>query len=207
MDKPLMRTFQNPQSYTSSAGVLAVVPPAGMGLTPDGEPGQLWSYLVYGLVAICLCRRGLLSVPHHRAAHSCARGEAARAPHPCVLRAVLARPRLPPHRNPHDFLDRLPAGGIGDTRERAESHRDHPRLQRGRHGPAVDRVGGQSRLSARSAGNSGSRRWQQGRHVELHLPGRGALSRSRHRPSVRSATEASARRSLWASAAPAGRSW
>jgi hyaluronan synthase len=52
MDKPLMRTFQNPQSLPSSAGALAAVPPPGMGLAPTGEPGQLWSYLVYGLVAI-----------------------------------------------------------------------------------------------------------------------------------------------------------
>ena len=47
-----MRTFQNPQSLTSSAGAMAAVPPPGMGLTPTREPGQLWSYLVYGLVAI-----------------------------------------------------------------------------------------------------------------------------------------------------------
>jgi hyaluronan synthase len=52
MEKPLMRTFQNQQTITgSTAGALAVMPPAGM--TGGGrEPGDLWSYAVYALVAI-----------------------------------------------------------------------------------------------------------------------------------------------------------
>jgi hypothetical protein len=51
MEKPLMRTFQGPQALTSSAGAMAVIPPANM-TRPSREPGELWSQLVYGLVAI-----------------------------------------------------------------------------------------------------------------------------------------------------------
>jgi hyaluronan synthase len=52
MDKPLMHTFQSPQTITASgAGTLAVVPPANM-TGSLREPGELWSYLVYGLVAV-----------------------------------------------------------------------------------------------------------------------------------------------------------
>lgn len=51
MEKPLMRTFQNPQTVTSPAGAMAVVPPANM-TRGSREPGDLWSYLVYGLVAV-----------------------------------------------------------------------------------------------------------------------------------------------------------
>ena len=49
-----MRTFQTAQTITSSAGALAVVPPAGM--THDArQPGEWWSYAVYALVAMgCL---------------------------------------------------------------------------------------------------------------------------------------------------------
>ncbi|MGH8179415.1 MAG: hypothetical protein ACRETR_00390, partial [Steroidobacteraceae bacterium] len=46
-----MRTFQSPPIITGSAGAMAVVPPAGM-MRPSREPGELWSHLVYGLVAI-----------------------------------------------------------------------------------------------------------------------------------------------------------
>jgi hyaluronan synthase len=53
MEKTLMRTFQNQQtiSGSSAAGALAVVPPANMTGTP-GEPGELWTYAVYALLAI-----------------------------------------------------------------------------------------------------------------------------------------------------------
>lgn len=51
MEKPLMRTFQSPQTLTSSAGAMAVVPPANM-TRPSREPGELWSHLVYSLVAV-----------------------------------------------------------------------------------------------------------------------------------------------------------
>jgi hyaluronan synthase len=52
MEKPLMRTFQSSQTISSSAaGTMAVVPPASMTRAPR-EPGQLWTYLVYALVAV-----------------------------------------------------------------------------------------------------------------------------------------------------------
>ena len=51
MEKPMMRTFQSPATLTSSAGAMAVVPPAHM-TRSSREPGELWSYLVYGLVAV-----------------------------------------------------------------------------------------------------------------------------------------------------------
>jgi hyaluronan synthase len=54
MEKPLMRTFQIPPNLTSSAGAMAVIPPVNM-TRPSREPGELWSYLVYGLVsAACI---------------------------------------------------------------------------------------------------------------------------------------------------------
>jgi len=51
MEKPLMRTFHSPPTLASSAGAMAVVPPAHM-TRPSLEPGELWSYLVYGLIAV-----------------------------------------------------------------------------------------------------------------------------------------------------------
>jgi hyaluronan synthase len=51
MEKPLMRTFESPRALTSSAGAMAVVPPVNM-TRPSREPGELWSQLVYGLVAV-----------------------------------------------------------------------------------------------------------------------------------------------------------
>jgi hyaluronan synthase len=51
MEKPLMRTFQNQQTISGSgAGALAVVPPVRMTGVPR-EPGELWTYAVYGLIA------------------------------------------------------------------------------------------------------------------------------------------------------------
>ncbi|HXS20890.1 MAG TPA: glycosyltransferase family 2 protein [Steroidobacteraceae bacterium] len=48
-----MRTFQSPPTINgSAAGAMAVVPPANMGLTPTRDPGELWTYLVYALVAV-----------------------------------------------------------------------------------------------------------------------------------------------------------
>ncbi|HEV2443358.1 MAG TPA: glycosyltransferase family 2 protein [Steroidobacteraceae bacterium] len=52
MEKPLMRTFQNQQTISGSgAGALAVVPPVRMTGVPR-EPGELWSYAVYALIAV-----------------------------------------------------------------------------------------------------------------------------------------------------------
>jgi len=50
MEKPLMRTFQGPQ-IASSAGALAVMPPAGM-MRDSRQPGELWSCAVYALVTV-----------------------------------------------------------------------------------------------------------------------------------------------------------
>ena len=67
MDKPLMRTFQNPQTFTSSAGALAAIPPANM-MRESRQPGEWWSYAVYALVAVgCIVAvAGLLAVYRHR---------------------------------------------------------------------------------------------------------------------------------------------
>jgi hyaluronan synthase len=52
MEKPFMRAFQNQQRITgSAAGALAVVPPARM-TAGAREPGELWTYAVYALIAI-----------------------------------------------------------------------------------------------------------------------------------------------------------
>ena len=52
MEKSFMRTFQNQQRITgSAAGALAVVPPARM-TGAAREPGELWTYAVYGLIAV-----------------------------------------------------------------------------------------------------------------------------------------------------------
>ena len=51
MEKPLMRSFQAPQNITGSAGAMAVAAPANM-VHDSRQPGDLWSYAVYALVAI-----------------------------------------------------------------------------------------------------------------------------------------------------------
>src|SRR6185437_4848488 len=51
MEKPLMRTFQSPQTITSSIGALAVVPPASM-RHDLRQPGELWTHAVYALITV-----------------------------------------------------------------------------------------------------------------------------------------------------------
>lgn len=46
-----MRTFQSPQTITSGAAALAVMPPAGM-RDDSRQPGELWTYAVYALIAV-----------------------------------------------------------------------------------------------------------------------------------------------------------
>src|SRR5690348_7915384 len=52
MDKPLMRTFHDSPTISSSGGALAAVPPANM-MRQSGQPGEWWSYAVYALVGTC----------------------------------------------------------------------------------------------------------------------------------------------------------
>jgi hyaluronan synthase len=53
MQKTLMRTFQNQQTISgSAAGALAVVPPPNMTAGTSREPGELWTYAVYSLIAL-----------------------------------------------------------------------------------------------------------------------------------------------------------
>ena len=51
MQKPLMRPFQSPETNSSGAAALAVMPPIHMRADPR-QPGELWTFAVYALVAI-----------------------------------------------------------------------------------------------------------------------------------------------------------
>ncbi|MGH8317163.1 MAG: glycosyltransferase family 2 protein [Steroidobacteraceae bacterium] len=47
-----MRTFQGPPAIMSGAATLALMPPANMREDHPRQPGELWTYAVYGLIAI-----------------------------------------------------------------------------------------------------------------------------------------------------------
>jgi hyaluronan synthase len=51
MEKPLMRTLESTTTIGGAAGVLAARPPANMAHDPR-QPGELWTYAVYGLIAV-----------------------------------------------------------------------------------------------------------------------------------------------------------
>ncbi|MGH3157198.1 MAG: glycosyltransferase, partial [Streptosporangiaceae bacterium] len=53
-----MRTFPSPQAIAGSAGTLALPPPSNF-MHESHQPGQLWTYAVYALVAVACIVVGL----------------------------------------------------------------------------------------------------------------------------------------------------